>query len=215
MIPQKRTLYLAVISSVIFALGCTQQIKSVTEKPPLPPLGETISVSEIQPAQVNPSTLLEGLSTTYYLNYFKRDVRYLQKMHKGEFKKVDGKPILQLNNQFHRQRVFDSGVKQGVAVRMKGYLHFEQTGLYRLQAVSNDGIVLLIVDKLVLSDPKQHPDRLSNIGEISVSEPGWFPVKIDYFQRKGTAALKLFWKKPGDNNYLVIPASAYRHTRIE
>lgn len=213
MIRKKINLLIIAISSAIFALGCTKHGIAEGEKPPLPAIGETISVSEVQPAQIPASTLRKGLSATYYLKYFKRDVRYLQEMHTGEFERMEGKPILQINNQFHKGTVFDSGVNRGVAVRMKGYMNFEHTGIYRLQAVSNDGILLLIDNKLVLSDPKQHADRLSNIGEITVSKPGWYPLNIDYFQRKGTAALKLFWKKPGDSEYTVIPASVYGHTR--
>lgn len=204
------TLILLTIFSAIIT-SCTQQTKNSTGKPHPPSTSDIISVSDIQPAQIQSSELHNGLSATYFLNFYKRDVSYLQRMHRGEFEELKGEPILEINHQFQRSTVFGSGAKQGIAARMKGYIHFEQQGIYNLQAISNDGILLNIDNKLVLSDPKQHGDRYSNIGEVSVKKPGWYPLNIDYFQRKGTASLKLFWKKPGENDFIIIPGSAYGH----
>jgi hypothetical protein len=42
-------------------------------------------------------------------------------------------------------------------------------------------------------------------------EAGWTPIRLRYFQRKGTATLKLYWQPPGSEAFAVIPASAYAH----
>ena len=80
-----------------------------------------------------------------------------------------------------------------------------------MQALSNDGIFLYLDDQLVLSDPKHHSDRLSNLAFVTIDTPGWYPVTIEYFQRKGTAALKLFWKTPAGEEQVPLPAEAYAH----
>lgn len=170
-----------------------------------------LKITGLTPVELPESKINSGLRVRYYLNYFKRDVRYMQRMQEGEFESFDGPPITHLNHQFHKNKVFDSGTNRGVAMRMRGYLNFPQTGVYGLQALSNDGIILLLADTLTLSDPKQHSDRLSHQTHININRPGWFPVTIDYFQRKGTSALKLFWKKPGSTDYTIVPATAYGH----
>ena len=75
---------------------------------------------------------------------------------------------------------------------MKGYLNLTEPGIYEFQALSNDGIVLRMSGQTVLSDPAQHSDNLSNIGRVTVLTAGWYPIIVEYFQRKGTAALSFF-----------------------
>lgn len=150
--------------------------------------------------------LQPGLLPAYYYNYFARNVGM---MPKGKGKA--GQPILELNHQFGRGEVFDSGTNRGVGVRMKGALHFPATGTYTLQTLSNDGVRVYLNDKLVLSDPTQHSDQLSPESAVSVSVAGWYPIRIDYFQRKGTAALKLYWKTPGSDERVIVPAKALGH----
>lgn len=107
--------------------------------------------------------------------------------------------------------VFDSGTNRGVGMRLTGFIRFTETGVYEMQTLSNDGVILFIDDKLVVSDPEQHADRLSNIGYVTIDKEGWYTMKLEYFQRKGTAALKLFWKTPADGKQVVVPAAAYGH----
>lgn len=96
-------------------------------------------------------------------------------------------------------------------MRLNGYLNFPDPGVYEMQALSNDGIVMSISGNVALSDPEQHSDRLSNIAHISIDQPGWYQVDIDYFQRKGTAALKLLWKVPGAKTFVPVPKQTYAH----
>lgn len=198
------------ISLVMFA-GCAvpppqEKMVSQADPPPAPRI-----IAEVAPAPVDPDSLLPGLSVTYYYKYFKRDVNYLQQMRKGEFRKRKGKPITEINHQFEDGNVFDSGTNRGVAMQMRGFLHFPETGVYIMQAHSNDGIVLTIDDRLAISDPGVHPDQLSNIAEVTIDRPGWYSLAIDYFQRKGTAALKLYWQPPGGRDLSIIPADVYGH----
>lgn len=94
---------------------------------------------------------------------------------------------------------------------MRGYLHLDRPGKYLFQALSNDGFELYIDGNLIVSDPKVHGDRLSESGQFNVGRGGMFPVEIKYFQRKGTAALRLFWQPAGASMYTIIPSSVYSH----
>ena len=96
-------------------------------------------------------------------------------------------------------------------MRMQGFINFSEPGTYGLQFLSNDGVELFIGEELTISDPKQHSDQLSEKAIVSISKAGWYPVRIDYFQRKGTAALKFFWATPGITQMQPLPASVYAH----
>ena len=122
-----------------------------------------------------------------------------------------GAPISMIDHQFGENEVLDSGRNRGVGVQMKGYLLLDRKGLYEFQALSNDGIEVFVNGKSILIDPEVHPDRLSNVGSVAVQEPGWHTLMVKYFQRKGSAALTLYWKTPGNDAFEVIPARAYAH----
>ncbi len=168
-------------------------------------------VKDIKPEIVSLERLQKGLSVIYYLEYFERSLNSLPEGQSASYIIKKGKPITELNHQFGQDEVFDSGTNRGVAMRMNGYIVFDKEGEYQLQALSNDGVVVMVGGQTLISDPEQHSDRLSNIGHISIDQPGHYPTLIEYFQRKGTAVLKLLWKTPGSSDFVPIPANAYAH----
>ena len=156
-------------------------------------------------------SLVPGLKVLYFNGKY-RNVRQIPDgdtaiLEKGR----PGSPILLIDNQFGNNEVFDSGRSRGVGVQMKGYLLFDHKGPYEFQALSNDGVEVIIDGDTILIDADVHSDRLSNIGTLSVQKTGYHSLMVKYFQRKGTAALKLFWKTPGKDAFEVIPARAYGH----
>ncbi len=172
---------------------------------------EKILVNTLLPAKINPNELTPGLDAVYYTNYFQRDAKGIPKGKNPDYPRFKKGPISELNHQFGRDNVFESGTNRGVGIRMRGFIHFDTEGVYELQAISNDGILLYLNDQLVLSDPKQHSDRPSNVGVVTINEPGWYATTIEYFQRKGTATLKLLWNKPGESEQQPLPQTAYWH----
>ncbi len=164
-----------------------------------------------QPIDISQASLSPGLDVIYYQKFYKRHLRHLPQGPSQKYPSFKGKPITEINHQFGKDNVFDSGESRGIGLRMTGYLHLGQAGVYEFQALSNDGLIVKMDGQVVLSDPAQHPDRLSNIGRVSVNHPGWYPVIVEYFQRKGTAALKLFWKTPGTDEFSPVFSKAYGH----
>jgi hypothetical protein len=92
-------------------------------------------------------------------------------------------------------------------------IKFPEPGRYDLMANSNDGIRIFVGDKRVINDPTWHGlgDELTPEARITISQPGWYRFRLKFFQRKGTATLQMFWKKPGDKEFSFIPAEAYGH----
>jgi hypothetical protein len=156
-------------------------------------------------------SMVAGLRVLYF-NGMYRHVREIPDGDRAMLEKGrPGSPILLIDNQFGEDEVFDSGRNRGVGVQMKGYLLFDQKGRYEFQALSNDGVEVIIDGNSILIDPKVHSDRLSSVATLTVQESGWHPLMVKYFQRKGTAALTLFWKTPGSDEFEVVPARAYGH----
>lgn len=155
--------------------------------------------------------LVPGLQVLYFNGMFKN----VKQIPDGDRALLEpgrvGQPILLINHQFGENEVFDSGRNRGVGVQMKGYLLLDQQGRYEFQALSNDGVEVIINGNTILIDFDVHSDRLSEVGTLSVEESGWYSLMVKYFQRKGTAALTLYWKKPGKNEFEVVPAWAYGH----
>ena len=170
-----------------------------------------MEISVMQPPHIQLSAIQPGLNVIYYKKFFKRHLRHLPKGESSEYPSFRGKPITFLNHQFGNDEVFDSGETRGIGMRMTGYLNLAQPGIYEFQALSNDGIVLRMSGQTVFSDPAQHSDNLSNIGRVTVMTAGWYPITIEYFQRKGTAALKLFWKTPDSPEFSPVSEKAYGH----
>ena len=171
-----------------------------------------IHLDSIEPDRVSGSGLENGLSVVYFLEYFERNLDALPKVGgSSRFKRVRGGPIRELNHQFGKDAVFDSGVSRGVALRMTGYLHLQEIGEYQFQALSNDGVRVMLAGQTLISDGEQHSDRMSNIGSTVIEKPGYYALEVEYFQRKGSAALKLFWKTPGADDFVSIPQNGYVH----
>ncbi len=162
-------------------------------------------------SQEKADSLQPGLLPRYFEKFFARNVAELPDDDTSRFKSRLGEPIPQLDNQFGIGKVFGSGTNRGIGIRMRGAIFFPTPGTFTFQALSNDGIMMYLGDTLVLSDPTQHSDQLSKESPVQIPAAGWYPLRIDYFQRKGTAALKLYWKTPESNTMSVVPASAYGH----
>jgi hypothetical protein len=125
-----------------------------------------------------------------------------------------GAPIAYFNHSFGRGEVFASGQARGIGLEATGFIHLDRPGAYRFKALSNDGIRVWIAERPVVDDGEWHStgDRFSAPLTFQNPQAGWASIRLRYFQRKGTAALKLYWQPPGSADFKVIPASAYAHS---
>lgn len=173
---------------------------------------EQVEIVGVHPVDISEVDIHQGLSVIYYRKYSARHLNSLPEAESSVYPSFQGEPIAQINHQFKKNNVFGSGTNRLIGMRMRGYLNLSKTGTYQFQALSNDGIRVELSGKTLLSDPTQHSDRLSNIGSVTVTTPGWYSVVVEYFQRKGTAALILYWKIPGTKDFVPIPPEVYGHT---
>lgn len=169
--------------------------------------------ADLSPLDPQPAggSLKAGLAVVYFYDYF---ARHLNPLSQGKLYPASGEagqPIPYLNHQFGREAVFDSGTNRGVAMRMKGLLYFAHTGEYTFRALSNDGLRIYISDQLIIDDPTQHSDRYAVQAVVNIRKKGWYSLMVEYFQRKGTAAIKFLWRKPGAVEFAAVPAESFAH----
>ena len=153
-----------------------------------------------------------GLAVTYLPGKF----RHTDEMPSGSSMQRLGRPgapIAYFDHSFGKGEVFASGLSRAIGLEATGFVHLKRPGTYRFKALSNDGIRVWIADRPVVDDGEWHStgDRFSAPLSFDNSQIGWASIRLRYFQRKGTAALKLYWQPPGSADFEVIPAAAYAH----
>jgi hypothetical protein len=163
--------------------------------------------------QPTDAALAPGLTVAYFYDYKHRHLNPLSRGNLPNKKGTPGKPIPYLNHKFGRGEVFDSGSNRLVAMRMQGLLHFPQTGSYTLLGLSNDGLRVYLDKQLIIDDPEWHArgDQYTVGVVIEIKQAGWYPLMVEYNQRKGTAAIGFFWRRPGAGGFEPVPAEAYAH----
>lgn len=169
---------------------------------------QQISLLSPQPSA---DSLTPGLSVKYYYHMF----RHIDEL--VEWKAYrDGKPgpaISRLDYRVGQGTVLTSSESDGVGAEISGLIHLDQPGSYAFSAQTNDGFRLEIGGVQVVEDPGVHADQFSDIGVVEVSDPGWYPITIHYFERKNTSTLELYWQKPGssEGTMPLVPAEALAH----
>ena len=194
-----KTIQIIISLLLLIVSGCAAPMQETQQAP-----GSTVVKNE-------QSQLQPGLSVVYIFKKY-RNVDQIPTGKAALRMGRLGEPVTMLNHQSGKEEfVFASGRSQGVAMVMDGFLNLEKEGTYRWQALANDGIRMFIDNKMIFEDPKVHPDRLTPAGTLEVAKAGHYPVQIIYFQRKGTAALKLYWQPPGAEQFSLVPAEVYWH----
>jgi hypothetical protein len=180
--------------------GCAQ---------PLQPSGPTQ-----EPAKILRPVTLENLQPGLEAVYFRQKFAHIDDMPTGKYALEIGRPgppILFINHRFGTSGVFDSGQGTLIGVSMSGFLHFSEPGEYQFKIKSNDGVRIWIGNLVVLDDPETHADRFKTSEMIKIPAEGWFPFRLKYFQKKGSATLELYWRLPDHNDFAIVPAEAYGH----
>lgn len=124
-----------------------------------------------------------------------------------------GEPLPALDYNSGDGPVLTSGRSDEVGAHIRGLIHFPEPGTYIMTIQSNDGVRLKIDDKLVIEDPEVHGDQYSEYADVVITEAGWYPMYLVYFERKGTSTLELYWQPPGAGGFELVPAEAFRHKK--
>lgn len=155
-------------------------------------------------------SLQPGLGVIYYPGVFNStdEIPGWAKYKKG----TKGEPILLLDYNVGDGDVLTSGRVDEVAADIRGFIRFDTAGTYVMAMQSNDGVDLTIGGKSIIKDTEVHADRFSELVPVEITEPGWYPFHLLYFEKRVTSTVELFWNPPGEGGTMeFVPAEAFAH----
>lgn len=114
------------------------------------------------------------------------------------------------NVSFPRLDELISNVSRHYSLRITGKLDCPSEGYYWFQLESDDGAGLAI-DETVVVDAN-YPKAYSPEHGVVALAAGLHDIELRYFQRSGPAGLRLSWKRPGDDDWSVIPQSYLQYS---
>jgi len=91
------------------------------------------------------------------------------------------------------------------SVRWTGYIRATQTGAYRFQTVSDDGVRLYINGTLVIDRWNDHSATTDTTGDFNLVAGNTYSIRLEYYENGGDAVIRLQWRLPGATSYVAIP----------
>jgi len=169
-------------------------------------------IAGLKPVDPQPAAdkLAPGLAVGYVFGRFN---------HINEFKTKKfepGKPLVNLDYKMGDGAVLTSKERDQVGALITGFIRFEKAGTYGFDVMSNDGVRVEIGDKLLYEDPTVHSDDTSDRIDVKIDDPGWYSLKVWYYEKKGTATLVLRWAPPGSDpkaKPVPVPAAAFAYLK--
>ena len=89
------------------------------------------------------------------------------------------------------------------AISLEGFLKIPEDGIYRLIINSDDGGIVRIGDEVVLDNDGRHPAQ--DAGRLFRFRKGFLPIRIDYFEAQGDAALSFDFEFAGGDRQPAAP----------
>ncbi|NGM84866.1 glycosyl hydrolase [Paenibacillus sp. 7124] len=94
------------------------------------------------------------------------------------------------------------------SVRWQGRLKAPGTGSYTIKAIADDGVRVWIGGKLVIDNWALQND-VPRAGTIKLKENTFYDIKVEYFENKGKADIKLLWQGPGRPEEVIPPKELF------
>jgi len=195
------------LKNIVYFGACAFALTSLAlSTVPIAEAGGGMAPVKPQPAA---GALNPGLAVQYYGSKFNsiRELVEWMDYDKGNA----GIPIPMLNYQVGSGNVLTATSNDFVGADITGFINLKKAGSYSFMVHSNDGVRVTLGGKMIYEDPNVHADRFSDEIRLEISEPGWYPVRVLYFEKKNTSTLELYWDPPGPEEMDYVPAEAFSH----
>ena len=192
-----RIAMVALIGAILAATPSLAQFRG--SKPSGP-----VAVNPVNP-QPDAGKIKPGLSVSYYFGLINNISEIPDAPGKA------GPPIPQLNYNVGFKNVLTSDREDGVQAIIVGYIKLDKPGMWKFAVHSNDGCRFMIDGKKIYELPGVQPDVMSDVLEVNASAPGWYALKMLYFEKRNTSTLELYWAPPGTADLAIVPAEAFAH----
>lgn len=91
------------------------------------------------------------------------------------------------------------------STRWTGYVRVTQSGSYRFQTVSDDGVRLYVNGNLVIDRWNDHSATTDTTVDIPLVAGNAYTIVLEYYENAGDAVMRLHWRLPGSSTYVAIP----------
>jgi YVTN family beta-propeller protein len=91
------------------------------------------------------------------------------------------------------------------SVRWTGQVEATATGTFQFQTRSNAGVRLWVNGNLVIDNWSSHATVNDATGDFALTKNQRYSVTMEHYDTTGTAVAKLYWKRPGQTTFSVIP----------
>src|SRR5262249_19711591 len=93
------------------------------------------------------------------------------------------------------------------SARWTGQVQAIESGNYRFQTSSDDGVRLWVNGQLVINNWTDHAATTNTSAALALTAGQKYDLKMEFYERNGSAVAKLLWQRPGQSTYAVIPQS--------
>ena len=161
---------------------------------------------KLEPADPQPADLKPGLAVSYAA----ASVRSLAEAAEYIDEASPGLPLsgLDYRDTADGDPTLTFAKAHKVVADISGYVRFDEPGVYLIDFLSNDGLMVEIGGQEVVFFDGVHACEESDVAEVSVPEAGWYALKALYFQRKGSACLHM---RAGMDEPDWMPNEAFGH----
>lgn len=91
------------------------------------------------------------------------------------------------------------------SIRWNGYVRVSQSGLYRFQTNSDDGVRLTVNGDLLIDQWNDHSVTTHTSTAVNLTAGNAYPIKMEYYENSGYAVAQLLWQLPTGGSYVAIP----------
>ncbi len=94
-------------------------------------------------------------------------------------------------------------------VRWTGFIRFDKTGMYSFRIGHDDGVRIWIGGAKAYD--VWHPFDGVRTTDFHVQEEGWTALRVEFYEAKTFADIRLEWALPGAPDFELVPAAALAH----
>jgi hypothetical protein len=159
--------------------------------------------------QPSAGTIKPGLSVKYVIDQFNHIDEVINA--DGRMKNVSGDPLPMLNYAVGAGAVLTNHNDDLVGAFIQGCIKIDKPGTYMFSVQHNDGVRLWIGDSMFYDALFVTPSLFSPNLEVVADKAGWHPIRVVYYEKKGTATLELCRQPPGAGSFEFVLAAAFGH----
>ena len=101
-------------------------------------------------------------------------------------------------------------LKTNFACLFKGYLEIDEDGYYIFATTANNASRFYLGNMLLIDEDRLHSSETTNSFMVPLKK-GFYPVRVEYFQKDANPGLQLIYLKPGAGDPTPIPSRYLYH----